>query len=76
MLIRSTLVMLNDANMTNNYCLLLAKTSKRFQLQFSADKMAAAFEGFRKNELFFEDVVIADYDSYEKATIDSEGALS
>ena len=34
-----------------------------------------AFETFRKNELFFEDVVTADYDSYEKAKIDKDGAL-
>jgi len=32
-------------------------------------------EAFRKSELYFEDVVTADYDSYEKATIDGDGAL-
>jgi hypothetical protein len=74
-LIRSTLMTFNDANMTNDYSVLFAKASKQFQAQITLDKMQAAFEAFRKNELFFEDVVTADYDSYEKASIDGEGAL-
>jgi hypothetical protein len=74
-MIRSTLMTFNDANMTNNYAVLYAKASKQFQAQITQEKMQTAFEAFRKNELFFEDVVTADYDSYEKATIDSEGAL-
>jgi hypothetical protein len=74
-LIRTTLMTFNDANMTNNYSVFVAKASKEFQSQFTADKMASAFEAFRKNELYFEDVVTADYDSYEKAKIDNEGAL-
>jgi hypothetical protein len=74
-LIRSTLMTFNDANMTNNYAVLYAKASKQFQTQITQEKMQAAFEAFRKNELYFEDVVTADYDSYEKAVIDGEGAL-
>src|SRR3974390_2784828 len=74
-LIRSTLMTFNDANMTGNYSVLLGKASKQFQSQITAEKMATAFEPFRTNELFFEDVVNEDYDSFEKAKIDSEGAL-
>ena len=74
-LIRTTLMTFNDANMTNNYSVFLAKASKEFQAQFTADKVQAAFETFRVKELFFEDVVTADYASYEKATIDNDGAL-
>ena len=74
-LIRSTLMTFNDANMTNNYAVLFAKASQQFQSQFTPEKMQAAFEPFRKSELYFEDVVTADYDSYEKATFDGEGAL-
>ena len=74
-MIRSTLMTFNDANMTNNYAVLYAKASKQFQTQITQEKMQTAFEAFRKNELFFEDVVTADYASYEKATIDGEGAL-
>jgi opacity protein-like surface antigen len=74
-LIRTALMTFNDANMTNDYSVFLAKSSKEFQSQFTTDKMASAFEGFRKNELYFEDVITADYDSYEKAKIDNDGAL-
>ena len=74
-LIRTTLMTLNDANMTGNYSVLIAKASKQFQTQISAEKLAATFEPFRTNKLFFESIVGADYDSYEKAQVDSEGAL-
>jgi hypothetical protein len=74
-LIRTTLMTFNDANMTGNYAVLFAKASKQFQAQLSVDQLSTAFEPFRRNELFFEDVVTADYDSYEKAMFDSEGAL-
>ncbi|MBR1218773.1 hypothetical protein JQ557_12290 [Bradyrhizobium sp. U87765 SZCCT0131] len=74
-LIRTALMTFNDANMTNNYSVLFGKASKEFQSQLSADKLQAAFEPFRKNELFFEDVVTAEYASSEKAVFDNEGAL-
>jgi hypothetical protein len=74
-LIRTTLMTFNDANMTGNYAILLAKASRQFQSQITAEKLATAFEAFRTNELFFEGVVSEDYDSSEKPTIDSEGAL-
>lgn len=74
-LIRTTLVTFNDANMTGNYSVLLAKASKQLQSQFSAEQLSTAFEAFRKNELFFEEVVTADYDSFEKARIYGDGAL-
>ena len=74
-LIRTTLMTFNDANMTGNYSVFFSKASKEWQAQISIDKMQSAFEGFRKNQLFFEDVVTADYDSSEKASIDKDGAL-
>jgi hypothetical protein len=74
-LIRSTLSTFNDANMTSNYAVLMAKSSKQFQEQMSADKLATMSEPFRTNKLFFESIVTDDYDSSEKAVIDSEGVL-
>jgi hypothetical protein len=74
-LIRTTLMTFNDANMTGNYAVLFAKASKQFQAQLSADQLSTAFEGFRKNDLFFKEVATADYDSSAKAKLDSEGAL-
>ena len=74
-LIRSTLTRFNDANMTNDYSVFMAKASQQLQTQVPLEKMAAAFEGFRKNHVFFEDVVAAKYVSHEKAIIDKDGAL-
>jgi len=74
-LVRTTLMTFNDANMTGNYAVLLAKSSKQFQTQITAEKLASAFEAFRTNELFFENAVNARRDSAEKPSIDPEGAL-
>ena len=74
-LVRTTLMTFNDANMTGNYAVLLAKSSRQFQTQITADKLSSAFEPFRTNELFFESAVDAHRDSSEKPTIDQEGAL-
>ena len=74
-LIRTTLTTFNDANMTGNYAVLLAKASRQFQSQITAEKLATAFAPFRTNELFFEGAVSAHCDPSDKPTIDSEGAL-
>ena len=74
-LVRSTLARFNDANMTNDYSVFMANASQQLQTQVPLEKIAAAFEGFRKNHVFFEDVVAAKYASHEKAIIDKDGAL-
>ena len=74
-LVRTTLMTFNDANMTGNYAVFLAKASKQMQEQLTAEKLSTAFEGFRKNELFFEEVATAEYDSEEKTKFDADGAL-
>jgi hypothetical protein len=74
-LIRSTLMTFNDANMTNNYTVFYAKASKQWQGQTSVEKLQAAFEPMRKKELNLEELATADYDSYEKAKFDPDGAL-
>jgi hypothetical protein len=74
-LIRTTLMTFNDANMTGNYSVLHAKASKEVQAQLSIEKLFETFKPFRTNQLFFEDIIYEDYDSYEDAKIDDEGAL-
>jgi hypothetical protein len=74
-LIRSTLASFNDANMTGNYAVFVAKASKQFQQQVPVEKLVSGSEVFRRNKLFFESIVTDDYESYEKAVIDQEGAL-
>jgi opacity protein-like surface antigen len=74
-LIRTTLMTFNDANMTANYSVLHAKASKEVQAQLSIEKLFETFKPFRINQLFFEDIIYEDYDSYEDAKLDDEGAL-
>jgi hypothetical protein len=74
-LIRTTLRTFNDANMTGNYSVLHAKASKEVQAQLSVEKLFETFKPFRTNQLFFEDIIYEDYDSYEDAKFDDEGAL-
>jgi len=74
-LVRTTLMTFNDANMTNIYSVMIAKSSKQFQAQITPEKLASSLEAFRTGKLFFEEIVTADYDSQEKAKIDPDGAL-
>jgi len=74
-LIRATLMTFNDANLSGNYSVFMAKASQEFQAQFTAEKMASAFEPFSKNKVDLGDVVIADYDSYEKARLDGNALV-
>jgi len=74
-LIRNTLMTFNDANLSGNYSVFVAKASKEFQSQFTAEKMAAAFEAFNKNKADLSDLVTADYDSYEKARLDGNALV-
>ena len=74
-LIRTTLLTFNDANMTNNYSVFFAKSAKELQALIGPEKMSAAFEVFRRNRGFFENVVTAEYESSEKPVIDKDGGL-
>jgi hypothetical protein len=74
-LIRATLMTFNDANLSGNYSVFMAKASKEFQAQFTAEKMTSAFESFNKNKVDLGDVVTADYDSYEKAKLDGNALV-
>jgi len=75
-LVRTTLMALNDANMTGNYAVLVARSSQQFQAQVTQEKLAAALEVFRTNKLFFESIVNKKCDSTEKPVIDREGVLN
>lgn len=61
-LIRTTLMTFNDANMTGNYSVLHAKASREVQAQLSVEQLFEAFKPFRTNRLFFEEIVYEDYD--------------
>jgi hypothetical protein len=74
-LIRTTVMTFNDANMTNDYSVFFAKSAKELQALISPEKMSAAFEVFRRNQGYFENVVTAEYESSEKPFIDKDGGL-
>lgn len=75
-LIRTTLMTFNDANLTGNYAVLHAKTSREFQAQFSIDDLAKAFQKYRDLAINIESIVADDIASSEDATIDKNGILS
>ena len=74
-MIRSTLATFNDANMANNYTVLMAKASRQLQMQVTQEKFQTVFASFRDKQLFFEDIITASRDSSEAARFDDEGAL-
>ena len=46
-LVKTTLMTFNDANLTGNYSVLFDKSSKVFRSQVSAEKLSEAFKAFR-----------------------------
>lgn len=74
-LIKTTLMTFNDANLTGNYTVLLDKSAKVFRDQMSAQKLSEAFNAFREKKVNLESVVIDDIDSSSKPRIDSDGVL-
>jgi opacity protein-like surface antigen len=74
-LIRTTLMTFNDANLTGNYSVLYDKSAKVFRDQMSAEKLSAGFKVFRDKKVNLDSVVIEEIDSTSKPRIDSDGVL-
>ena len=74
-MIRSTLATFNDANVANNYTVLMAKASRQLQTQVTPEKLQTIFASFRDTRMFFDDIVTARRESSEPAKIDDEGVL-
>ena len=75
-LIRTTLMTFNDANLTGNYSVLRDKASKPFREQLSVQKLGDAFKAFQDKRVNLESIVAADMDAGNKATIDADGVLN
>ena len=73
-LIKTTLMTFNDANMTGNYSVLHAKSSRQLQDQISVEKLTAAFQKFRDMRLNIESVV-SDEIVLTKSKTNSDGVL-
>jgi opacity protein-like surface antigen len=75
-LVKSTLMTFNDANLTGNYTVLYDKASKPFKAQLSVQKLVDGFKGFREKKVNLASIVSADMDPGNKATINNDGVLN
>ena len=74
-LIKSTLITFNDANITGNYAVLHAKLSKLFRDKFSPDQLKAAFKGFHDNKIDFDIIVAKPPVPRQPARVNDNGVL-
>lgn len=74
-LVKSSLLSLNDANLTGNYAVLHAKLSKPFREQFPPERLKATFREFQTNGADF-DIIAAMPPAYDPApAVDEDGKL-
>lgn len=74
-LVKSSLLTLNDANVTGNYSVLHAKLSKPFRQQFSPEKLKETFREFSRGNADF-DIIAAMQPAYDPApVVDGDGKL-
>ncbi|MDB5488921.1 MAG: hypothetical protein JWQ58_2636 [Reyranella sp.] len=74
-LVKTSLLTLNDANVTGNYSVLHAKLSKPFRQQFSPEKLKETFREFNKNNADF-DIIAAMTPTYDpRPVVDGDGKL-
>jgi hypothetical protein len=74
-LIKTTLLSFNDANVTGNYAVLHAKTSKPFRDQFSPDRLKEVFKEFAEKHIDFAVIAAKTPLPSEEAKIDENGRL-
>ena len=74
-LIKASLLTLNDANVTGNYAVLHAKLAKPFREQFGPDKLKQAFKEFADKKIDFDVVAAKSPIVVKDAQIDERGAL-
>jgi len=75
-LIKSTLMTFNDANVTGIYTVLHAKLSKPFRDQFSPEKLKEAFKVFADKHIDFEIIAAKKPISTTDTTVDDRGVLA
>lgn len=75
-LIKTSLLSLNDANVTGNYTVFHAKLSKAFRDQVSVGKLAEVFKEFRDKKIDYEIVVAKPPIAEQPPAVDDNGKLS
>jgi hypothetical protein len=76
LLIRTTLLTFNDANVTTNYTVLHAKMSKPFRDQFPPDKLKTAFKDFSDKHIDIAYVAAMAPIPDKPASINDDGVLT
>jgi hypothetical protein len=74
-LIKTSLLTLNDANLANNYVVLHARLSKPFRDQFTPDQLKKAFKTFADQKADWGIIAAKPPVPTEEAKIDDNGAL-
>ena len=74
-LIKTSLLTLNDANITGNYTVLHAKLAKPFRDQFSPDKLKQGFKTFADQKADWGLIATKPPIATSESTIDKRGAL-
>lgn len=74
-LVKTTLMTFNDANITGNYSVLHEKSSKAFRSQISKEQLSDGFKGFREKKVNIESIVADEIDSSKEPKIDGDGVL-
>jgi hypothetical protein len=74
-LVKTTLSTFNDANLTGNYAVMHAKMSEPFRAQFSPERLAEIFKGFRDQHVNLGAIVAKSPIFTEPAQINSKGTL-
>lgn len=74
-LIKTSLLTLNDANVTGNYAVLHAKLAKPFREQFTPDKLKQAFKEFADKKIDWEVIAAKAPIAIKDAQIDGDGVL-
>jgi hypothetical protein len=75
-LIKTTLLTFNDANVTQNYGVLHAKLSKQFRDQFSPDRLKEVFKPFVEQKIDIEMIAEKPPIPAKAAEVDDRGVLS
>ena len=74
-LIKATLLTFNDANVTGNYAILHAKTSKPFRDQFTPARLKEAFKEFAEKQIDFDIIAAKTPLLSQEPKIDDDGRL-
>ncbi|HWV42370.1 hypothetical protein [Pseudorhodoplanes sp.] len=75
-MIKTTLLTFNDANVTENYSVLHAKLSKQFREQFPPERLKQVFKPFVEQKIDIEQIASKSPIPGKPAEVDERGVLS